>query len=567
MFSPRSSNYERLEGGHGPSRMGTGMRRLFGWKKFVIGAVVLITLVWMFGPRSEDLLPEGYYPPFSKPGGAEDIDLEPPPLHETRPTTTAAPLPALPPAPQPPSQNENEDIAAPIPRPTSSSSDPDRSKTVYCTSPFKPDLPLVQYALMIDAGSTGSRIHVYKFNNCGASPQYEYEHFKQINPGLSSYEGRPMDAAASLDVLLDEAMEVVPAQLRSCAPVAVKATAGLRAIGVNAATEILDTVRKRLQDKYPFPIAAKDGVVIMDGSEEGVFAWITANYLLNTIRSDSPASLPPYAVLDLGGGSTQIVFEPTFDMSKPDSTLESGEHKYELKFGGKDHTLYQHSYLGYGLMSARKSVHRLVDFMGSFYGGSTNATAEVANPCLARGTKRVVEVTDERVGEARNVTMVGADVGSFEACNRVVELVMAKDAVCEVKPCSFNGVYQPSLLDTFPNGKILLLSYFYDRLRPLLGDSSSPIHIYSIADLAKKICLGKPSWEEYWGEDKSLMEDIEGRPEYCLDLTFMHALLRLGYEFSSERVVELGKQIEGTELGWCLGATLAMVGGDLKCKA
>ncbi|KAF8872176.1 hypothetical protein CPB84DRAFT_1854601 [Gymnopilus junonius] len=49
LLSPRSSNYERLEGGHGPSRTGPGKR--FGWKKFAVAAVVLIGLVYLFGPR------------------------------------------------------------------------------------------------------------------------------------------------------------------------------------------------------------------------------------------------------------------------------------------------------------------------------------------------------------------------------------------------------------------------------------------------------------------------------------------------------------------------------------
>ena len=62
------------------------------------------------------------------------------------------------------------------------------------------------------------------------------------------------------------------------------------------------------------------------------------------------------------------------------------------------------------------------------------------------------------------------------------------------------------------------------------------------------------------------MEELEDHLEYCLDLTFMHALLRLGYEFGDSREVTIGKKIIGTELGWCLGATIAMVGGDLKCR-
>ena len=99
----------------------------------------------------------------------------------------------------------------------------------------------------------------------------------------------------------------------------------------------------------------------MDGKDEGVYAWITANYLLGTIKASTPPDTPTCAVLDLGGASTQIVFEPVFASS--DMRLEEGEHKYDLQFGGRSHVLYQHSYLGYGLMRARRHVHRLVDFM------------------------------------------------------------------------------------------------------------------------------------------------------------------------------------------------------------
>ncbi len=280
---------------------------------------------------------------------------------------------------------------------------------------------------MIDAGSTGSRIHIYKFNNCGSSPVYEYEVFKQTNPGLSAYKGRPLEAAESLDTLLDEAVKIVPEQLQKCTPVAVKATAGLRMLGTSESGEILEAVRHRLHEKYPFSFQDENGVMIMAGADEGVYAWITVNYLMNTIRADTPPDTPTYAVLDLGGASTQIVFEPVFDSTQPDSTLEEGEHKYELKFGGKTRTLYQHSYLGYGLMRARKSVHALVDFTSSFIHKSS-PDGSVANPCLAKGTQRVVEVVDEDTDKAKNVTMVGSDVGSFGGCNRVVELVMAKDA-------------------------------------------------------------------------------------------------------------------------------------------
>ncbi|KAJ7602407.1 nucleoside phosphatase GDA1/CD39 [Mycena polygramma] len=452
---------------------------------------------------------------------------------------------------------------------TSFETDPDPTKTTYCTKPHNPSDRLVQYALMLDAGSTGSRIHIYKFNNCGPSPAYEYEVFKMTEPGqgLSSFAGHPTEAAASLNVLLDEAMRVVPYSLRKCTPVAVKATAGLRLLPGSQSADIVDAVTKHLHTAYPFALPDKDAVAIMDGADEGVFAWVTANYLLGTVRPDSPANSETFAVLDLGGASTQIVFAPAGG-----APLHEGEHKYELDFGGKTRVLYQHSYLGYGLMRARASVHRVVDFMATLHEAPPSAANTVSNPCLARGTQRTVELVAD-AGMKKNVTMDGADVGGYAACRRIVDLVLAKDAVCAVRPCAFGGVYQPALSEAFPAsaGRVLLLSYFYDRVAPLVPEPEAGEELTAtvelIADLAGAVCLGRDEWLKRWGTQTKLMAELEGRPEWCLDLTFMHSLLMTGYEFDDHREVMFGKKIAGTELGWCLGAGIKLVGGvDVQCR-
>ncbi|CAG8762670.1 11306_t:CDS:2, partial [Racocetra persica] len=220
----------------------------------------------------------------------------------------------------------------------------------HCTVAH-PGRQLIQYALMLDAGSTGSRIHVYKFNYCKASPELEDEVFHHIQPGLSAYPDDADAAARSLDVLLKVALDNVPKELQHCTPIAVKATAGLRLLGQEKSALILKAVHYHLETNYPFPIIEEDGVVIMDGKDEGVYAWITVNYLLEKIGSLE--KLQTAAIFDLGGGSTQIVFEP--EMTDGEEVAE-GEHKYELEYGGHKYVLYQHSYLHYGLMEARKAI-------------------------------------------------------------------------------------------------------------------------------------------------------------------------------------------------------------------
>jgi guanosine-diphosphatase len=515
---------------------------------------------------------------------AEFEDKKPPaPFIPPEPTHPDTPRPPKPAPAKPPASKPNPIISTPPKKvPTSPETDPDPLSTVYCKEAYTKDKALVQYAIIIDAGSQGSRIHVYKFNNCKSTVTLEYEVFEQTRPGLSAYYSDPAAAAESLDVLMDAAVRVVPSRLVNCTPLSVKATAGLRLLGANTSAQILASVRRHLRAKYKFEMGPQDRISIMDGKDEGVYAWITANYLLSTIGPHVDPGTSSYAVLDLGGASTQIVFEPSFGVKSDDKMLD-GDHKYELSFTGKTHTLYQHSYLGYGLVRARVAVHNLIAFMAEFGNGATSLTAStskpvvLSNPCLSKGTQRTITISNVGWHKDVNITMDGADVGSYKACNRIMELVMAKDAICPMKPCSFNGAYQPSILDTFPTGGILALSYFYDRIAPLIqspsyasvftSDGSVPnkLSISSISLLAQRVCEGASSWREHWGTDPAVLDELQQRPEYCLDLTFMHALLTLGYEFLDDRDVRIEKKIEGIELGWALGAGIALIDVNIQC--
>ncbi|KAI9827814.1 MAG: Guanosine-diphosphatase [Thelocarpon impressellum] len=432
-----------------------------------------------------------------------------------------------------------------------------------CTKSSDPSKPLIQYALMIDAGSTGSRIHVYRFNNCGSTPELEAEEFKMTEPkpggaGLSSYKDDAEGAAKSLDVLLEVALKTVPESLRSCSPIAVKATAGLRKLGKDMADKTLEAVRNRLETVYPFPVVSREngGVQIMDGKDEGVYAWITTNYLLGKIGG--PDKKPTAAVFDLGGGSTQIVFQPTFKSPSggmPEK-LEEGDHKYDLKFGGQEFTLYQHSYLGYGLMEARQSVHKMVveSLVEQELLDKSSIKKTILNPCIPPGMTHPVDITlspEHRLGPKVTVNMTGPAVGSPAQCRGLVEKILEKDAKCELAPCSFRGVHQPSLEKTFAREDVYIFSYFYDRTQPLGMPESFTLR--ELNDLAARVCAGEAQWGVFSGVEGALRE-LQDRPEYCLDLSFMITLLHTGYEMPLDREVKIAKKIKGNELGWCLGA-------------
>ena len=432
------------------------------------------------------------------------------------------------------------------------------SGTTKCTKSSSFNKPIVQYALMVDAGSTGSRIHVYRFNNCGETPELESEIFNMTQPGLSSYDSNAEAAAKSLDVLMDIAVKYVPESLKSCTPVAVKATAGLRLLGKDKSEKILGAVRHRLETKYPFPVVSGDGVSIMDGKDEGVYAWITTNYLTGKIGTVD--KIPTAAIFDLGGASTQIVFEPTFPSNgggMPE-TLHDGDHKYELTFGGRQFVLYQHSHLSYGLMEARKAIHRHVYTTQNKELGAAFDPKNIINPCIAPGMSRAVNVTLDATSTPPIVTevnMVGPHTGASAQCRAIAEAILVKNAPCTVIPCSFNGIYQPKLARTFATEDIYIFSYFYDRTVPIgmPGDFS----ISELKEVTNKVCAGEgengENWESFRSAEGALKE-LRERPEHCLDLNFMIALLHTGYEMPVGRELKVAKKIGGNELGWCLGA-------------
>ncbi|KAG7661827.1 GDA1 [[Candida] subhashii] len=428
----------------------------------------------------------------------------------------------------------------------------------------KSDCNDIEYVVMIDAGSTGSRVHVYEFDTCVQPPQLISELFEAIKPGLSSFDTDTVGAAKSLDPLLKKAMAKVPTAKQKCTPVAVKATAGLRLLGDEKSGAILEEVRRHLSDDYPFAVVPEDGISIMDGRDEGVYAWITANYLLGNIGGGS-SKLPTAAVFDLGGGSTQIVFEPDSNTIIPE-----GEQKYKFTFGQHDFTLYQYSHLGYGLMQGRNKINQAILTQQTkgleltkytkqqlkSLESTPQATIDIINPCVPPGStiKNVqIEVSSS---EIYIVNMKALLEPSGTQCRAIAEQVLNKQLECKVKPCSFNGIHQPSLTKTFPiESDMYIFSYFYDRTFPIGMPTSFTVE--ELKDMTQKVCKGTTSWDgSFFG---SQVDELKEEPYWCSDLSFITAMLHTGYDIPLKRELKTARTIEGNELGWCLGASLPLL--------
>lgn len=123
------------------------------------------------------------------------------------------------------------------------------------------------YNIVIDAGSTGSRIHIFKFRRPkggNGDLQLVSDTFEQLKPGLSAFKDAPARAADSLKPLLALAVKTVPEPLRAATALSLKATAGLRLLPGGKAEAILEAVEALLKT-YPFRVG-EDAVGIMDGA-------------------------------------------------------------------------------------------------------------------------------------------------------------------------------------------------------------------------------------------------------------------------------------------------------------
>ncbi|XP_042290259.1 ectonucleoside triphosphate diphosphohydrolase 6 isoform X2 [Thunnus maccoyii] len=368
-----------------------------------------------------------------------------------------------------------------------------------------------QYGIMFDAGSTGTRIHVFKFHTDNRAPKLAHETFRAIKPGLSAYADDPEKCTAGIVELLEVAKASVPPSVWSITPVVLKATAGLRLLPGEKADHLLDRVRALFMES-PF-LSRDDSVSIMDGTDEGISAWITVNFLTGGLHG---ADSPTVGMLDLGGGSTQITFSP-----QDEKTIQTSPIEYIRSFQmfNNTHTVYTHSYLGLGLMSARLAILGGVDAM------PLEGSTQLVSPCLAPEYSGSWEHAD--VVYAVRGQKAGEPV--YEACLTKVEKLLYRK-VTKASEAADVDFYA--------------FSYYYDRavdLGLIEEQSGGSVRVSDYIDAAKRVC-GRPS-----------VSPLQS-PFLCLDLVYISVLLQeLG--FPPNKQFKLARTINQVETSWALGAT------------
>lgn len=425
-----------------------------------------------------------------------------------------------------------------------------------------------EHVIIFDAGSTGTRIHVFHFlvendlrRVLGNQPAeggeqldgprntkrsrsrvtLKSEHFKSITPGLSSYAEQPEEAANSIKELLKFGNKLVDPEVRKNTSLNIIATAGLRLLPDEQSSAILDHIEKLLHSmKRPYKLN-DDSIRILDGNSEGIFSWVTINFLLKKLHNPKKS----VAVLDLGGGSTQVTFSPVLE----ETFRQSPEHfLMKRRILGEDETLYTHSYLGFGLMATRKDL--LVGSINREKQYLPHEHVNLTHPCFPTG--QTVRWTYQYVDYT--VTGVDGDCWAF-----VAGQFKKRNQVRQSPELKLREIYA--------------ISYYYDRMWDVgqISTNLGQVSVYDYYLAARQVCGAdyfdtekrKSSSRRFRGQkhlEKEIKYEVRSKDAFlCLDLTYIANLLNAGFGLQWRKKLTLGRKINDIEMSWALGSALNLI--------
>ncbi|XP_065507726.1 ectonucleoside triphosphate diphosphohydrolase 4 isoform X1 [Caloenas nicobarica] len=448
--------------------------------------------------------------------------------------------------------------------------------------------PNLNYGIVVDCGSSGSRIFVYCWPRHNGNP-HDLLDIKQmrdktrkpvvmkIKPGISEFASSPEKVSDYISPLLSFAAEHVPRAKHKETPLYILCTAGMRILPESQQKAILEDLLTDIPVHFDFLFSDSHAEVI-SGKQEGVYAWIGINFVLGRFEhtddedeaivevhvpgSENKESIfrkRTVGILDMGGVSTQIAYEVPKTVSFASSQQEEVAKNLLAEFNlGCDahqtehvYRVYVATFLGFGGNAARQryedSLFTSTVLKNRLLGKQTGMSSDLPylDPCLPLDAQDEIQQNGQ--------TMYLRGTGDFNLCREIIQPFMNKTNETQT---SLNGVYQPAV--HFQNSEFYGFSEFYYCTEDVLrmgGDYNAA----KFMKAAKDYCATKWSvLREHF--DRGLYAshaDLHRLKYQCFKSAWMYEVFHSGFSFPvSYNNLKTALQVYDKEVQWTLGAIL-----------
>uniref|UniRef100_UPI0037E83759 ectonucleoside triphosphate diphosphohydrolase 7-like n=1 Tax=Semicossyphus pulcher TaxID=241346 RepID=UPI0037E83759 len=445
--------------------------------------------------------------------------------------------------------------------------------------------PALNYGIVVDCGSSGSRVFVYYWPPHNGNPHSLLDIrqmkdrdrkpvVKKIKPGISTLAKTPTQASDYLHPLLSFAAAHVPKNKHKETLLYILCTAGMRLLPESQQADILEDLITDVPLEFDF-LFSRSHAEVISGKQEGVYAWIGINFVLGRfdhadeedatveVTTGSQNQRPisrrrTVGIMDMGGASLQIAYEvpSAITFSSPQEEEAGKSVLAEFNLGcDVEHTqhvyrVYVTTFLGFGGNMARQRYEdQLVNntlaknrFLTTQMG--LNEDKPYMDPCLPAG------LSDTLVRENHTLHLRGQ--GDWTHCQEAVRPFLG----LHNGTMSPGGVYQAPI--NFSNSEFYGFSEFFycteDVLR-LGGQYDS--EKYSQA--AMEYCSTKWSTLKQRLDSKLFSQQADmGRLKYqCFKSAWMYEVLHSGFRFPTDyQSLKTAQLVYDKEVQWTLGAIL-----------
>lgn len=398
---------------------------------------------------------------------------------------------------------------------------------------------LNQHLIILDASDAATRLYLYQYSGQSNStlPQIKLVKKVEVTPGLSdpSIVNQPTDSPTMLTPYFTKLFQnidgLLTAEQKNNTDMYLFATSGIRNLPLYQQQTLLNNVSNTLVQvmlglNYNLPGNIKDHVKVVSGAEEGLYNWITINYLTNNLSQQSLTANNTYPSLRLDDESAQVTF-----------LAAKAPTQYAINFtlAGNTYPIYSYSYDNGGTNNLLQSI---------LTNNPLSAGSDIAS-CFPVNSHYPLTLPQPMISEGK---------GNFNTClaflqNYAYAKIKLHSCEYNYKTCSLLGVYQPVIAQPL----VYVTSSFYNTLS-ILGDGNQSITLQQIKVLGKNYC--QTSWQDLKQKYPNLSDN--DLITTCFNAVWISTLLQ-GFNLNDTQKVMAINTIGNTDVSWTLGSAIYQI--------